>query len=199
MGAGSMQAVSYPDYPYCYRAKVLDNLDPEMLGRIKAQVYPMFATLLASELDWARPAFSLGAGAGDGFGSFSVPSIGTFVFVFFEAGDFRQPIYFAEAPTMTKGLPTERTVSYPDRKVWKTSSGISVQVDDLTHEIKISQPTGGASITLASDGKVTIESLTGVELKGGVSTPVGVVNGLCLCMFTGTPHADTSLTVKASK
>lgn len=157
MGAGSLQVKEYPDYPYCYRAKVMDNQDPEMLGRIKAQVYPMFAELEATDLDWARPAFPLSSGAGDGYGTFAVPAIGSFVFVFFEAGDFRQPIYFAEAPTKTKGLPSARTVNYPNRWMLVTPYGIGLQIDNTAGEIKITHP-AGTTVTIDNTGKVLVDS-----------------------------------------
>jgi len=46
-------------------------------------------------------------------------------------------------------------------------------------------------------GKVTITG-AGVDIDGGGALE-GVVNGLCLCSFTGAPHPDKSATVKATK
>lgn len=164
MGASSLQAVDYPSFPFCYRGKVLDNADPEMKGRIKVQVYPMFSDLVAADIDWsqaARPAFPLGSGAGTGFGNFMVPEIGSFVFVFFEAGDFNQCVYFAEAATATMGLPTERTTNYPKMKVWKTASGVTISVNDQTKEITITQGVTGGKIVITADGKFKMGNATG--------------------------------------
>jgi hypothetical protein len=160
MGASSLQTVDYPNFPYCYRAKVLDNADPEMKGRIKVQVYPMFATLEVADIDWsqaARPAFPLSSGAGDGYGTFAVPAIGSFVFVFFEAGDFNQCVYFAEAATATKGLPSQRTVNYPHRYVLVTPYGIGLRVDNTAGDIQIFHP-AGTTVTIDNTGKVLVDS-----------------------------------------
>lgn len=121
-----------------YRGKILDNNDPSQLGRCRIQIYPMFSEIsVAADLPWATPAMSLFEGAGTGIGSFCVPDIDTFVFCFFEEGDIYQPVYFAEAQTAGKGLPTERTTNYPNRKVFKTSSGIVIYIDDTAKVVKI--------------------------------------------------------------
>ena len=132
-----------------YRAKVLDNLDPEMLGRIRAEIYPMLIGINTAQgldgidgieteqLPWAVPAMPLSSGAGVGVGSFAVPTVGSFVFVFFEEGDINQPVYFAEAQTKTYGLPSSRLTNYPNRKVIETSSGAKIIIDDSTGHVII--------------------------------------------------------------
>ncbi len=114
-----------------YRAKVEDNSDPLQLGRIKARIYPMFADIEdVSTIPWAVPAMPVWDGSGTGTGFFAVPDEDTYVFCFFEAGDVHQPVYFAEAPTKTVGLPDSRTTNYPDRKVLRNSKGTEIYVDD---------------------------------------------------------------------
>ena len=54
-------------------------------------------------------------------GTFAVPDVGTQVWVFFEAGDIYQPVYFAACPNKLKGQPTEKATNYPNTKVWKLS------------------------------------------------------------------------------
>jgi len=140
-----------------YRGKVLSNSDPLKLGRIKVQVYPMFATLKEDEVPWCVPAMPLFEGAGEGIGSFCVPDINSFVFVFFEMGDLYQPVYFAEAQTKTKGLPSERITNYPNRKIWKTSSGITIYIDDTAKKLYITCPSDGEVII--QGGKVIINPI----------------------------------------
>ena len=132
-----------------YRAKVLSNADSEQLGRIKAEIYPMLiGKITAQNLDgvdgveteqipWAVPAMPLSSGAGDGCGSFGVPKVGSFVFVFFEEGDINQPVYFAEAQTKQYGLPASRLTNYPNRKVVETASGVKIIIDDTTGHVII--------------------------------------------------------------
>ncbi len=57
----------------------------------------------------------------------------------------------------------------------------------------------GREIHVASGGKVTVEAETLIDLKTGAGVTKGIVQGDCICHFTGSPHADISTTVKASK
>ncbi len=140
-----------------YRGKVLSTSDSDQLGRIRCEVYPMMIGedtaknldgvdgIAIASLPWAVPAMPLSSGAGSGYGSFMVPKVGSFVFIFFEEGDINQPVYFAEAQTKTHGLPASRTVNYPNRKVVKTSSGVEIIIDDTTGEVII---TGAGDVTI---------------------------------------------------
>ena len=148
-----------------YRAKVVDNMDSDMLGRVKAQIYPMLAEVEAVDLPWCAPAYPIWEGAGDGTGYFAVPDVGSFIFVFFEQGDIYQPVYFAEAPTRTKGLPVDRTTNYPNRKVLQTTSGIVMMVDDTDRVITITHP-AGAAITIQGDGQIFINSTNHIFVNG---------------------------------
>ena len=145
-------------FPYQYRGVVLDNVDPDKLGRIKARVFGIFtAAISTAKLPWAVPAQPLFAGAGTGFGHFAVPEIGSQVFVFFEGGDVYQPVFWAEAPTGVHGLPTERTTNYPNRRVIKTKAGLGIYIDDTAKEIRIIHPSG-KYIQMNSNGDVTISA-----------------------------------------
>lgn len=176
-------------YSEFYRAKVLDNNDPDQLGRIKVEVYPMLLGketarlsqmtidgIATEDLPWAVLAPSLFVGSGTSYGVFSVPEINTFVFVFFEAGDINQPIVFAEAPTATKGLPDSRLSNYPAKKVLRTKNGVEISIDDSNGNIAISSPgqlniivTG--NVNLVTSGNANIEASGDITIKGAtVST-----------------------------
>ncbi len=157
-----------------YRAKVLDNVDPQQYGRVRAEIYPMLHGLDSSVLPWAKPAFSLSCGASGVKGSFAVPDVGSFIFIFFENGDIYQPVYFAEAATAVDGLPAFRTTNYPNRRGFRTSSGVEVYIDDVARHMHISHPTG-TYILIGTDGKVTVSSASGVELAvvGDVDVTAG--------------------------
>jgi len=144
------------DYSGFYRATVVDNVDSSKLGRIKVQISGIFKSdIPTSQLPWAVPAYPIFTGAGVGYGSFAVPEIGSFVFVFFEGRDVYQPVYFLEAPSGVHGLPAERITNYPFRKVIKTKNGITVYIDDSSKEIKVSHPTG-TYLEIDTNGKVTV-------------------------------------------
>lgn len=171
-----------------YRAKVLDNDDPDKLGRIKVEVYPFLigeTTALdlydvvgipIDVLPWATPAFPLFDGAGESFGRFSIPKNETFVFVFFENNDIYQPVYFAEATDGIHGLPSERETNYPNRKVLKTENGIIIELDDTINdaEIKITHPKG-TICTIDKNGGMILEIVENktVTVNGNVSMTVG--------------------------
>ena len=158
------------EYFGMYRGKVLDITDILEQGRIKVEVYPMFAGIEAVYIPWAVPAMPLFDGAGktadgDSFGSFSIPRVGTFVFVFFEAGDVQQPVYFAEAQTATYGIPASATTNYPDRKVKRTVNGVELIIDDTedAEEISATLPCG-ASVEI-SESEVVVTHSSGSYAK----------------------------------
>ena len=154
-----------------YRGKVLSNSDSDQLGRIKVEVYPMLIGVATArshdgvdgiatvDLPWAIPAMPLSSGAGDGYGSFTVPKVNSFVFIFFEEEDINQPVYFAEAQTKGRGLPASRLTNYPNRKVVETSSGIKIILDDSTGQVIIT----GAGDVIVQGTNVRLNPLSPVE------------------------------------
>lgn len=157
-----------------HRGLVKDNVDPKKQGRIKVCVPTLFEGIDSQYLPWAVPAmpFSFGGGAGSGTGCFCVPEVNTTVWVFFEGEDYNQPVYFAAAPDGVHGLPTEISTNYPNRRVVKTASGITIYVDDTDREIMVTHPTekymkmdgsgnvvvNGENINLTASGSVTINA-----------------------------------------
>lgn len=168
-------------FPYMYRGVVLDNNDPDKRGRIKVRVFGIFtADILTTNLPWAAPAQSIFSGAGSGFGHFAVPEVNSQVFVFFEGGDLYQPVYWAEAPNGVHGLPSERTINYPNRRIIKTKAGLGVYIDDTDLKIRIVHPTGkyiemnssgdvtidAADVTITGSGEINIEGTGDVNITG---------------------------------
>jgi len=92
-----------------YRGIVLDNADPQQLGRIRASV----PAVAADGLGWALPCLPY---AGPGVGFFAIPPIGASVWVEFEAGDpalpiwtgcfWADPAHVPAAAKETPGMPT---------------------------------------------------------------------------------------------
>ena len=152
-----------------YRGKVVDNNDPDKAGRIRVKVYPMFADLPEEEYDaipWAVPAFPISRGSGD-FGTFAVPKIGSFVWVFFENFDYNQPVYFAEAFSKANIMAEFNTSEYPDKLGFKLSNGIYVYfVDRNSNKILgVSHPSG-TYIKIFDNGAVIIHSANNVVIEG---------------------------------
>ena len=104
-----MMSVSQPFYGK-YRGKVLDNVDPLVLGRLLAYV----PSVPGAALNWAMPCVAF-AGVQQGF--FAMPQIDANVWIEFEGGDPNYPIWSGcfwsegevplEGPPLTKVLKTE--------------------------------------------------------------------------------------------
>lgn len=156
-------------YEGMYRGVVVDNNDPDKLGRVKLLVRPMFKKedIPISALPWAVPAFPLheGSGADSGvqFGYFSIPRLDTEVWVFFEAGDYNQPVFFAEAYNAVKGKPLFADTNYPDRKGIRYQNGVEIYVDESTDEITLNHPSG-ASVLITGVGDIKATSVNNIEI-----------------------------------
>ena len=100
-------------YDGFYRGIVVDTNDPLQSGRIQIRVYPMFKGVLDADLPWAIKADPEFGGAANVGGS-RVPEIGAHVYVFFESGDHRYPVYFAGAPAIQAGEPDIPQLSRED-------------------------------------------------------------------------------------
>ena len=157
------------------------------LGRIKVEVYPMLigietARLMGghdeginlAQLPWAVPAFPLAIGAGDGIGCFAVPDVGTMVWVFFQAGDIYQPVYFAEASNAIKGLPANRETNYPQRRIIKFKK-VEIIVDDEVGTLTINTD---ADVHITANDKVEIIAAGDVDVTatGDVNVQGATIN-----------------------
>jgi len=149
-----------------YRGEVLSNEDPLKLGRIKVRIFPMLAGITdPALLPWAVPAMPLSSGAGEDFGTFCVPEVGANVWVFLEAGDIYQPVYFAEATDGVKGLPVGIIEDYPNTTVMETKTGIIIKINRKSgsEDILVEHPSG-SSIQFAKDGTLLMTTNTQINL-----------------------------------
>jgi hypothetical protein len=139
-----------------YQGTVMNNLDPQSLGRLQAFVPAILGEIPTG---WAKPCVPY-AGFASGF--FSVPPIGAGVWIEFEAGDVSQPIWTgcywgaAELPMKPPGAPSQ-----PTTRIWRTETGLTVVMDDLAQTITLTD-----GVTLNS---VEVSVATGtVTVKGAV-------------------------------
>jgi uncharacterized protein involved in type VI secretion and phage assembly len=136
---------------------VTDNVDPSNLGRIKAKV-PRLADDL--ELGWALPAFAYGGSSEQGL--FAVPDVGAGVWIEFEEGDLAYPIW--TGTWYGSGMIPESAT--PRQKVFKTSSGHKIVLDDDASSIEITDANGNTISMDQSDIKITAGQATTVTLDG---------------------------------
>jgi len=189
-----------------YRGKVLatDATTDSKLGRVKVEVYPYLIGVstaralgevvegIATEaLPWAYPAFSLFSGSGLERGSFAVPEVGSYVFVFFEAGDVYQPVYFAEAPCGSgeevDGIPQEALEHYPHTRVFKTGTGITFAItgEEDNNTIVVTHPSG-TTISVDNKGTVSISSEKDIIINASNNVSVTAKT----VQITGTTEID---------
>jgi len=84
-------------------------------------------------------------------------------------------------------------------KVTLTKDGIVVDGGGkpvTVNNVSDANVTASGAVNVKAGGKATVEA-SGIELKGGGATK-GMVQGDCICPFTGAPHSHISNTVKGS-
>jgi type VI secretion system secreted protein VgrG len=154
-------------HPICeiQPADVIENHDPEKLGRVRVQLQWQKAT--SDKTPWIRVAAS---GAGGTHGAFFVPEIGDQVLVGFEHNNPNKP-YVMGTLYHGKAKPAD-DLSDPEnnKKIIKTKSGNKIAFTDEggKEEIKIESGTnvitlamdGGSSITLTTKGAMTLKAKT---------------------------------------
>jgi hypothetical protein len=151
-----------------YRGKVINNIDPLMVGRLEVLV-PAVSEFL---LSWAMPCVPY---AGKNVGFFAVPPIAANVWVEFEAGDPDYPIWTGcfwgdgEVPA---------NPAMPSTKVFKTETvtleindlltSVSLQVLTPAGPVKLEQGPEGIALTIgAASLKINLQ---GVDIAMAPST-----------------------------
>lgn len=127
-----------------YRAFVVDNDDPEQLGRLKLRVPSVLGDAVVT--GWAMPCLPYGGEVDQGM--FFIPDPDAGVWVEFEEGDLEFPIWvgtFWSKPGGHTEIPTPNDDSGasgnpqrpPTRKIIKTSAGHTIQFEDADDEVRL--------------------------------------------------------------
>jgi hypothetical protein len=121
-----------------YRGFVVDNADPENLGRLKVKVPSVLGNEVVS--GWAMPCSPYGGDANQGF--LFIPEVGAGVWVEFEEGDLEFPIWVGTfwskpggdselpKPNNADGEQQDNVQDPPTCKTIKTLSGHTIQFHD---------------------------------------------------------------------
>lgn len=170
-----------------YRGTVVNNTDPQKQGRIQVLVPEVTGEIPSG---WAVPCVPY---AGPLSGFFSIPMPGASVWVEFEAGDPSRPIWVGgwwpvgTAPVAAAAGPAE-----PTQRIWRTETGLTVQMDDLAqtitisdafklHMVELSVPT--ATVTVKGAARVVSEAP--IVQHGSASAPHPHVKGDLLLAYLG--------------
>ncbi len=139
-----------------YRGTVVNNVDPMQIGRLQVLVPDVSNIMLSS---WAMPCLPV---AGINMGMYTVPIIGSGVWVEFEQGDPDYPVWVgcfwgtaAEVPVLSRTVPP-------------AVPGITLQTA-LKNGIVISDvpgPTGGIQIQTATGAMISVSDV-GIMISNG--------------------------------
>jgi hypothetical protein len=128
-----------------YRGFVVDNADPQHLGRLKVKVPSLLGPDVVT--GWALPCVPYGGMDNQGF--LFIPDVGAGVWVEFEEGDLEFPIWtgtFWSKPGGASELPkpndedgkqANAEQNLPTRKIIKTKKGHTIQLEDGDGEERI--------------------------------------------------------------
>ena len=156
-----------------YRGKVLNNIDPEQIGRLLVQVSDVTGLAPSS---WAMPCFPF---TGTQMGAYMLPQIGTGVWVEFEQGNPDYPIWSgcwygsaADVPALAlAGNPASPNI------VLQTTLQNAIVVSDLPG------PTGGIMLK-STTGATIIVNDTGIYIQNGKGASI-IMTGLTVNINTG--------------
>lgn len=143
-----------------YRARVVDNSDPDSLGRV--QVDCRRARLTGLNGVWILPMMN---GAGDSSGVFWPPEEGETVWLFFDNGNFHEPMCYMGGWYASDEIPSymrPEAGEAPTKRGMMTLGGHRLIFEDKEGEESITiEHKDGQIFQITSDGKVKVGDKTG--------------------------------------
>lgn len=167
-----------------YRGKVVNNVDPMMLGRI----IPLVPAVSEFPLGWALPCTPY---AGPQVGFFALPPVSANVWIEFEEGDPNHPIW-SGAFWGDGEVPAQPAV--PTTKVLKTET-MSLEMNNLTSELKLELTTPSGQFSLVQNASGIELSSNAVTIKIGLDQ-IELTNGPS--QITVSPEGVTAASAGAS-
>jgi len=147
-----------------YRATVLNNIDPMQIGRIQV-IVPDVSNVIPTS--WAMPCVPV---AGIQMGMYTVPPIGSGVWVEFEQGDPDYPVWVgcfwgtaAEVPALARMVPP----AVPGI-TFQTTLQNGVTINDVPG------PTGGIMLKSATGATIIVND-TGIYIQNGKGASIVMV------------------------
>jgi uncharacterized protein involved in type VI secretion and phage assembly len=143
-----------------YRGFVADNEDPQGLGRIKVKV----PSVLGSEPSpWALPCAPFGGGPGHGW--FAVPEVDAQVWVEFEEGDLRRPIWTGTFWQKKADVPQDAAAAPTTTRLFQTPGGHVLSFSDAKDEEQVVlKHASGARLGIDPKGSVALTDAGGATV-----------------------------------
>ncbi|AMM44850.1 baseplate hub + tail lysozyme [Bacillus phage SP-15] len=151
------------------RGRVEFNKDPKQLGRVKVRIPSihgvndqMRATYLKYEdLPWVSPCIP--GIAGEDFGTFVIPPVGTWVWIMYEDDNPQRPVYIGSV--FGKGFTNPQTMmAYDgDGREWQTEPGRNQRPDDVFDGKTDDAPDRGVIFKSPKGHTVMYDDTTGEE------------------------------------
>jgi hypothetical protein len=150
-----------------YRGTVVNNVDPEMRGRLLLTVPDVLSFIPST---WAEPCVPLAGPTGPPMGVYLVPPIGAGVWVEFEHGDPDHPIWVgcrwglpSDVPTLAfAGLPVSPNI------VMQTAGQNALVISDLPG------PTGGIMLKSLTGASIIVND-TGIYIQNGKGASITLI------------------------
>lgn len=191
---GGMGLEQYGLYYGLYRGFVVNNKDPQKLGRVQIRL-----AQLASDNKIETWAWPFGQPAGNDFGDFFIPPKGSMVWVSFENGDPQFPLWTGGqwGKSGSGGeVPEEARREEPTNRVRK-SQKIVMEFDDEAGEIRFKFKSGGASLTLKESGEIILSG-TDIQVQGssGVTMDTPTTTMTAATQMQGPATAQSTMAVQ---
>jgi uncharacterized protein involved in type VI secretion and phage assembly len=177
-----------------YRGIVVDNNDPEKLGRLKVKVPSVLGNDVVT--GWAMPCLPYGGIANQGF--LAIPEIDAGVWVEFEAGDLEYPVWVGTywgkpggeselpKPNQADGSEDSSVQEPPTRKIMKTKQGHTIQLEDKEGEEMV-------LIVEAVNGEVITMDKNGIKITDGANSHEVALNGSGISVSDGVNSHEVAL------
>lgn len=133
-----------------YFGRVVDNKDPDKLGRIKVKVFNVFDELETEDLPYCLPDFSPS-------GEMVIPTVGSLVKVYFENDDYNLPHYTTKIVDKTN-VNSDVLEDYPNTVIFfNTDTGDIMKINKKKNEYTL-RLGSGFIMTVDSKGNVEIDT-----------------------------------------
>ena len=194
-----------------YPGKIVDNNDPEKIGRCRIMVFGVFDGIPTENLPWAIPDFGF---IGSTIGSFTVPPVDSIVNVYFDCGDIYLPKYTTKVltPSSVKNMVSDIEEDYPNTMVlFETDNGDYFRINRTSKSMEL-QHSSGSFIRIDRDGNMKIFAAKNLEIRSEGEIVMNASNDVSIygrkiklpskdgttqvwqpnvcpnCLFTGVPH-----------